>query len=159
MIAGNIYARKRIHHQVLCLEQECALLPPPIDHETEPAFPLSVSDTSPEQPTMPGACNWASKWQLEFGNASSDCKWKLLHGSTVKNCKLMEITKGMCNSVERWKVERRKKLESWGKVGAALIQTEGTGGQKADKLKSKREETKWSENSEGKEQAELAVAV
>lgn len=71
----------------------------------------------------------------------------------------MEITKGMCNSLERWRVERRKELESWGKVGVAVIQTEKTEGQKADKWKSKREETKWSENSEGKEQAEVAGAA
>lgn len=71
----------------------------------------------------------------------------------------METTKGMCNTVERWRVERRKELERWGKVRVAVIQTEGTEGQKADKWKSKREETKWSENSEGKEQAEVAGAV
>lgn len=39
-------------------------------------------------------------------------------------------------------MERRKELESRGKGGVAVIQTEGTEGQKADKWKSKREETK-----------------
>lgn len=155
----NRLSKKRVHYQVLCLEQECALLPPSLDQETESAFPSSVCDTSPEQPTTPGACNWASKGQSEFGNASPDYEWKLLHRSTAKHCEPMEITKGMCNTVERWKVERRKELESWGKVGVAVIQTEETEGQKADKWKSKREETKWSENSEGKEQAEVAGAA
>lgn len=116
--------------------------------------------------SIPRAAHHARSLQLGFKAAARvwECfSWLqreiVAQINTEQHCKPMEITKGMCNTAGGWGVGRRKELESWGKAGVAVIQTEGTKGQKAGKWKSKREETKWSENSEGKEQAEVAWAV